>query len=215
MFTAKIKDFLRAPGDKSPLYDSENPNALIPFWSNPFDTTFRGPLLDQRQILVEAQQEVEGVGRSSRDLELLERVFRKLPDYLEPFIQRQRGRDPFVVEDEYDLQVAVHALLRALFDDVRPEDYVPERAGSRSRVDFMLKAEGIVIETKMTRSGLGAKEVSEELIVDIERYKAHPDCRALIGLVYDPDKLIQNRRAIEADLSRKTDGLQVRVYIVQ
>ena len=214
-FTSKIKDFLRAPGDKSPFYDEENPNPLLPFWSNPFETAFRGPLLSQRQILVEAQQQIEGAGQSSRNLELLERIFRRLPDFLAPLETRQRDRQPFLVEDEYDLQAIVHALLSALFDDVRPEDYVPERAGSRSRVDFLLKGERVVVETKMTRRGLGGKEIGEELIVDIERYKGHPSCDALVGLVYDPDKMIQNRRALEADLTRKTDGLVVRVYIVQ
>jgi hypothetical protein len=109
----------------------------------------------------------------------------------------------------------VHALLSALFDDVRPEDYVPERVGGRSRVDFLLNAERIVVETKMTRTGLGAKEVGEELIIDIERYKAHPSCDALVGLVFDPDRLIQNRRALEADLTRKTDGSVVRLYMAQ
>jgi len=215
-FTSKIKDFLRAPGDKSPFYDEEKPNPLLPsIWSNPFETAFRGPFLSQRQILVEAQQQIEGAGQSSRHLELLERISRRLPDFLAPLANRQRDRQPFVVEDEHDLQAVVHALLSALFDDVRAEDYVPERAGSRSRVDFLLKGERIVVETKMTRKGLGRKEIGEELIVDVERYKAHPSCDALVGLVYDPDKLIQNRRALEADLTRKTDGLVVRVYIVQ
>jgi hypothetical protein len=78
-----------------------------------------------------------------------------------------------------------------------------------------LKAERIVVETKMTRTGLGAKEVSEKLIIGIERYKVHPSCDALVGLVFDPDRLIQNRRALVADLTRKTDGLVVRLYIVQ
>jgi hypothetical protein len=215
-WTTKIKDFLRAPGDKNFLYNETEPNPLVPSpWSNTYDTAFRGPLLAQRQILVEAQQLVEGAGQSSRNLELLERIFRRLPDFLAPLQTRQRERQPLVVEDEYDLQAVVHALLAALFDDVRPEDYVPERAGSRSRVDFLLKAERIVVETKMTRTGLGAKEVGEELIIDIERYKAHPSCDALVGLVFDPDRLIQNRRALEADLTRKTDGLVVRLYIVQ
>jgi hypothetical protein len=57
--------------------------------------------------------------------------------------------------------------------------------------------------------GASGKEIGEELVVDIERYKGIP---ALVGLVYDPDKMIQNRRALEADQSRKTDGLVVRVY---
>ncbi|MDX6370359.1 MAG: hypothetical protein QOG93_1861 [Gaiellaceae bacterium] len=214
-FTSKIKAFLRGPGDVSPLFDPDAPNPFVDHWSNPFDTTFRGPVLDQRQILAEARQQLEGPGKSSQDLLLIERICRNLPEFLEPLAKRGRNRAPLIVEDEYDLQLVVHALLRLFFDDVRPEDYVADHAGSRSRVDFLLKAERIVLETKMTRRGLGSREVGEELIVDIERYKRHPDCEALVALVFDPDRLIKNRRAIEHDLSRKHDGLPVRVYVVQ
>jgi len=211
IFTSKIKAFLRGPGDVQPLFDPDDPNPLVGHWSNPFDTSFRGPLLDQRQILSEARQQLEGPGKASQDLLLIERLRRNLPEFLVPLKERGRGRNPFLVEDEYDLQVVVHGLLKLFFDDVRPEDYAPERAGARSRLDFLLKAERIVVETKMTRRGLGAREVGEELIIDIERYKAHPECETLVALVYDPDRLIKNRRALEHDLSRKHDGLPVRV----
>jgi hypothetical protein len=105
--------------------------------------------------------------------------------------------------------------LRLFFDDVRPEDYVPEHAGSRSRVDFVLKNERLVVETKMTRDRLGAKEVGEELIIDIERYRSYPDCAALLAIVYDPVRRITNRRTLEADLGRPREGMTVRVVVVQ
>jgi len=89
------------------------------------------------------------------------------------------------------------------------------RAGGRSRIDFVLKAEKIVVEAKMTRAGHGAKEVGEELIVDIERYRSHPDCDALVALIYDTERLITNRRTLESDLSGERDGLTVRVIVVQ
>jgi hypothetical protein len=41
----------------------------------------------------------------------------------------------------------------------------------------LLKAERIVVETKMTRTAVWGLEVGEELIIDIERYKAHPFVR--------------------------------------
>jgi hypothetical protein len=105
--------------------------------------------------------------------------------------------------------------LKLHFDDVRPEDYAPERAGRRSRIDFVLKDERIVVETKMTRPTLGKREVGDELIIDIERYRSHPDCLALIAVVYDPDGRIVNRRALEADLSGTRDDLVVRVVVVR
>ncbi|GAA4603629.1 hypothetical protein GCM10023195_12130 [Actinoallomurus liliacearum] len=214
-FSPKIKSFLQAPGDINPLFNGHDMNPLVQYWSKPFSTTFRGPLLNQRQILLEGKQKIQGPRSQSADLLIIERICRNFSEFLAPLTERSRGRTPLPMEDEYDVQDVLQGLLRIFFDDVRPEDYVPEQAGSRSRVDFLLKLEKIVVEAKMARVGLGYKEVAEQLIVDIERYKAHPDCGALVALVYDPDRRIRNRRALEHDLSRKHDGLPVYVYVVQ
>jgi hypothetical protein len=66
----------------------------------------------------------------------------------------------------------------------------------------------------MARKGLGAKEVGDELTVDIARYKVHPGCKMLFCLVYDPEHRIKNPRGIEADLAQNESGFQVKVFIV-
>jgi hypothetical protein len=213
-YSQSIKDFLIGP-DRPSVIQPDEPNPLISYWQHPFESSFRGPLLSQRQILAEAKQRLEGTGETSEHLALIERICRGFSDFVRPLADRGRNREPFIVEDEYDVQTLLHGLLSVFFDDVRPEDFVSEQAGGRSRVDFLLKAEKVVVETKMTRSNLGAREIGEELIVDINRYKVHPDCGALVALVYDPDKRIKNRRALENDLTKRHDGLVVRVYVVQ
>jgi hypothetical protein len=45
----------------------------------------------------------------------------------------------------------VRALLALWFDDVRPEEWTP-------RMDFLIKEHQLVVETKKTRKGLGAKK---------------------------------------------------------
>jgi REase_DpnII-MboI len=110
-----------------------------------------------------------------------------------------------LMSNEYDVQDLMHALLCLHFIDVRLEEYTPSYAGKASQMDFLLKQESIVVEIKMTRSGLGPKEVSTQLIEDIERYKVHPDCQALFCFVYDPAGLIPNSRGIEADLNRDSN----------
>ena len=95
------------------------------------------------------------------------------------------------------------------FDDIRPEEWTPSYAGSASRVDFLLKQEKIIIEVKKTRTKLRDREVGEQLIIDIDRYKSHPNCDTLICFVYDPDSLINNPVGLENDLNRKTDELNV------
>jgi hypothetical protein len=127
---------------------------------------------------------------------------------------RHDSRDAHDVQDEYDLQDLLHSLLHLFFDDVRAEEYTPSYAGKAARMDFLLKDESIVIEAKMARKGLGAKEVGDELTVDIARYKVHPGCKMLFCLVYDPEHRIKNPRGIEADLAQNESGFQVKVFIV-
>lgn len=212
-FQNRIKHFFEAPGAKSSVYNEETAQLGMAFWAHPFETEFRSPLLKQRQILVEAKQEIQGEDGSHLHLDLVERLVRRLPDFLVVLRNRQRQRPSFVVEDEYDLQDILHAVLKLHFEDVRAEDFASEHAGGRSRIDFVLKAERLVIEAKMTRSGLGPREVGDQLILDIERYRTHPDCGALIAVVYDPEQRIVNPRTLESDLSGIRDGLTVRVVV--
>jgi hypothetical protein len=77
----------------------------------------------------------------------------------------------------------VRALLHARFNDIRKEEHTPSYGVSTSRMDFIIKEEGIVIETKMTRDGLNDKELQDQLIKDIASYQEHPDCKTLFIVV--------------------------------
>lgn len=126
---------------------------------------------------------------------------------------RHDSRETLCVENEYDVQDLLHSLLTLHFDDIRSEEWTPSYAGGRSSMDFLLKQEQIVIEVKKTRKTLGAKEVGEQLIVDITKYKAHPDCQKLFCFVYDPEGWIANPRGIENDLNRDDGDMSVKVMI--
>jgi hypothetical protein len=126
---------------------------------------------------------------------------------------RYDNRPTLIIENEYDVQDLFHTLLRLYFDDIRNEEWTPSYAGGASRIDFLLKKEQIVIELKMTRSGLGAKEVSNQLIIDTDRYRAHPDCKMLVAFVYDPQEYLNNPRGLEHDLTKTTSDIPVKVII--
>lgn len=127
---------------------------------------------------------------------------------------RHSDRPTLDVNDEYDVQDLIHALLRIYFEDVRPEEWVPSYAGSGSRTDFLLPEIDTVVEIKKTRAGLNAKTVGEQLIVDIARYRKHPQCRRLVCFVYDPEGRIANPSGIETDLNGGDNGIEVRVSIL-
>jgi len=154
------------------------------------------------------------------DLEILakgmQRVIhlcRRFPLVARQLQQRHANRSSLAIEDEYDVQYLFRAMLKIDFDDVRTEEWTPSYAGKSARLDFLLKRESIVIEVKKTRASLGAKDVGDQLIIDIARYKAHPDCKCLVCFVYDPEIRIGNPAEIEGDLTGKHDRLDVRVLI--
>jgi hypothetical protein len=144
----------------------------------------------------------------------VERICSRIALVIHELRDRHDHRPTLDVGDEFDLQDLLHSLLHLFFDDVRAEEYTPSYAGKSTRMDFLLKNESIVIEAKMTRKGLGAKEVGEQLIVDIAHYQSHPSCKTLFCLIYDPDHRVKNPRGMESDLSGKRDRLEVKVFVV-
>ena len=127
---------------------------------------------------------------------------------------RHAGRPGFVVQDEYSVQDLLGALLETRFSDIRSEEHTPSHAGKSARMDFLLQKEATVVETKMTRDGMTDKTLGDELILDIQRYKKHPSCKALFCFVYDPEHRLKNPRGLERDLGSKDDSdLTVQVSI--
>lgn len=129
-------------------------------------------------------------------------------------VERHDNRPTILITDEYDVQDLLGGLLKLHFADVRPEEWTPSYAGNASRMDFLLKPEQIVVEAKMTRKGLGQKEVVTQLAEDILRYQSHQDCRTLMCFVYDPAGRCTNPTAMENDLTKSHGDLEV-IVIVQ
>ncbi len=144
---------------------------------------------------------------------LIEGVCRRFPAFARQIGQRHDGRPTIEFNDEYDVQDALHAVLRLHFDDVRPEEPTPSRAAKGSRIDLLLKSEGIVIETKMMRASLSQKKLLDEIAADKERYRAHPDCGTIVFFVYDPHGRLDNPVALERDVSETIGGTACLVIV--
>ena len=151
---------------------------------------------------------------AEKPIEALQRIFSKFYPIVRKLRQRYNGGETLDVSDEYDVQDLLNALLVLYFDDIRPEEWTPSYAGKSARMDFLLKKEKIVVEVKMTRKDLTDKKIGDQLIVDIERYKGHPDCDTLICFIYDPEGRITNSHALSGDLqSQSRDDLKVIVIV--
>ena len=146
--------------------------------------------------------------------ETLTHICQCFPAVVKRLRSRHADRPTITISDEYDVQDLFSSLLVLFFDDIRGEEWTPSYAGSSSRMDFLLWEEETVIEIKMTRKGLGDKQVGDQLFIDIKKYQSHPSCKNLFCFVYDPVGKITNPKGLENDLNKLHDSLSVRVCIV-
>lgn len=145
--------------------------------------------------------------------DLVVMLARRFPLFVDRLQSRHGKRPAFEVKDEYDVQDLLHGILKLHFDDVRPEEWTPGYAGNSSRTDFILPAERVAVEAKMTRNNLGQKEVVNELTIDATRYSTHPDVDTLVCVVYDPQKRCANPTALEKDVEKSATRLKVKAVV--
>ncbi len=130
---------------------------------------------------------------------------------------RRKGAETLHFVNEYDVQDLLHALLRPWVQDIRPEEYTPSYAGKSTRMDFFLPAHELVIETKCVRDRNHAKNVGDELALDIGHYQVHPGAKKLWCVVYDPEHHITNPEGLkdlEGTHSKGEKQIAVSVFII-
>ena len=143
----------------------------------------------------------------------IESMLRRFHRVANQLTRRHEDRSTLEISDEYDVQDLLHAILRATFDDVREEEPVPSSGGASSRMDFLLVDQCVVVEAKFATPTLRDKKIGEQIIVDISRYQAHPSCKHLMFLVYDPNHNLKNPEALEKELSGKHKKIDVKVVV--
>lgn len=187
-------------------------NKMSPGSVFPSDVDIFIQQLKSLKDMVEKDFVSPGSVKTMPSLEDLENIFNKFTKVARQLNTRHDDRDTLTISDEYDVQDLLHALLLLHFDDVRAEEWTPSYAGGCERMDFLLKDLQTVIEVKKTRPKMTMKSLGEELIIDIEKYKVHPDCKQLYCFVYDPDYILGNPNAIRNDLEKSHEGF-VKIFI--
>lgn len=210
-FIRRISAFLVAPLEINKYYDPESP--ILSKWAYPFAETCQPALARQRQILVQAIHEMTS---ADSVLDELATIFRRLPEFIAALEVEGNPNVPApTLINERDLQVLTNGILRLLYRNVIAEDAVPKRSGASSRADFVIKDEGILVETKMTRRSLTDKRVGDELLIDWGRYPEYPNTRGVFALVYDPKRYLRNPAALEDDLSQTSSSISMRTIVVR
>ena len=76
----------------------------------------------------------------------------------------------------------------------------------------------LVVELKFVRDRVHAKKIGNELIVDIEHYRKHPECQTLWCVVYDPNHYLTNAEGLCSDLSGRSSSqdveLETKVFVL-
>ena len=142
-------------------------------------------------------KQIENKNDVTESADLIIQIMRNWSNMIASFKEHRTDVNEIQVNNEYDMQYLLEGILRLFFDDVRPETYTPNYANKSNRTDFLLPKHRILIETKMTRKGLDDKKLSEELIIDKEHYRKHPDVDIILCLVYDPERRIKNPEGIK------------------
>lgn len=147
-------------------------------------------------------EHVSSLGNASNAVARVEQICQRFHLVARRLARRHANRRTIAVDDEYDVQDLLAAMLAADFDDVRDEEFSPSVAAQNSRIDFVLVGPGIAVETKMTRENLTDKKLADELLVDIRRYSEHPEARHLVCFVYDPQLRVKNPAGLVRDLEK-------------
>ncbi len=146
-------------------------------------------------------------------LEMLRRICARFHLVARQLRLRKEYRPTIEITDEYDLQDLFYALLRLQFEEVGTEEWVPDYANGARRTSYLLDWDRIVVVVKQTRSGIGAKDLSDQVKSDATHYATRPNGITMVCFIYDPEGRVGNPRGLEADLTSVSDTYMVEVII--
>lgn len=126
---------------------------------------------------------------------------------------RKDYRTTLEVEDDYDLQDLLCALLKLEFDEVGADEWTPPYAGGSTRTTLLLNRDRLALVAKKTRSGLTTKELAEQVTADAAHYASRKPCAHLFCFIYDPEGRIGSPTRLETDLTSVSDSFTVDVLV--
>lgn len=152
----------------------------------------------------------------SADVALIEQICKRMPYAARILLNRQRkGKISYTIEDEYDVQDLLHALLRAYLKYSVQEDPLPKVSGTRaSRADISIEELGILIEIKYVRSPDDQKTIFDDFSRDVLLYTSWPHLKTLLYVIYNSGDLRDPEALEKLSGPRATNGKEFDVKIV-
>jgi len=149
----------------------------------------------------------------SDPVELAKALCRRFHSVARQLRLRGEYRATLSVEDEFDAQDLLHALLRVQFDNIDMDEWTPSYSSGAPRTTLLLNDSRLAVIVKKTRPGLNTKDLTDQLRIDAERYRSHGRCTTLLCFMYDPEGRIGNPRGLEASLTSMNDSFAIDVLV--
>jgi hypothetical protein len=146
----------------------------------------------------------------------IETVCQRLPQVARILANRSRkGKAPFEIKDEYDVQDLLHATIRAHLKYSVQEDPLPKVAAAKSaRADISIEELGILIEVKFVYGPEDQKRIFEEFSQDLVLYATWPHLKTLIFLIYNSGDLRDPDAFLKLSARHEISGARFFVKIV-
>jgi hypothetical protein len=149
------------------------------------------------------------------DEELIVHLCKRVPQAHKPVLHRRAGKPPFNIEDEYDVQDFVHALVRAYLKYSVQEDPIGKIGGVKaSRADISIEDIGVLIEAKFVRSPGDQKEIVKQLSEDLVLYTKWGPLKVLVFVVYNSHDLPDAEALMKLEGNQTVMGKSFRTRIV-
>ena len=139
-------------------------------------------------------------GFEGQEREILRQIINSAHLSVRALQDRRGGRPDFAIEEERDIHDLLYALLKPVFPESRVEEYTEKHAEKSKKIDIIVPEISTGIEVKYTHSPSQARDLGDELKIDIESYHVHENCNNMIAVIWDSERHIEDRHNFKNDL---------------
>ena len=146
-------------------------------------------------------------------LQLIRKVCLRFHSVVRQLRLRKDYRPTLEVDDDYDLQDLLCALLKVEFDEVATDEWTPPYTEGASRTTLLVNKDQIAIVAKKTRPGLTTKDLTDQVTADSAYYRAQGRCSTLFCFMYDPEGRIGSPKRLETTLTSVSEHCRIEVLV--
>jgi len=174
------------------------------------------PQIEKPSISLSRARSVESTLDSAIDqdpLDVIRKVCLRFHAVARQLRLRRDYRPTLEVEDDYDLQDLLCALLKVEFDEVATDEWTPPYTGGAPRTTLLVNKDQIAVVAKKTRPGLTTKELADQVTADSAHYRTQGRCSILFCFMYDPEGRIGSPKRLETTLTSVSEHCRVEVLV--